>query len=284
MKRFLLLFCLFTNFLLFSQKDTIVYSDLVYAASDRRDLMLDIYKLKKDIKPQLIIWIHGGAWSGGTKTNPPLQILKYGYAMASVDFRLSTEAIFPAQIHDIKAAIRYLKENAFRYGYQANKIVIWGSSSGGHLVATTALTNGMEYYEGNLGEHLHQSSQVDVCIDYFGPTDLTTILQQSTPHGLDVRVPALNKLIGGQPEQAKDLAMKASPVFLVNKKSPPLFIVHGEQDNQVPINQSIELYTEYVRMGRPVQIEYVKDAGHSHPAYLQKEMLEKVDRFIKTKL
>lgn len=264
-----------------AQNDMEITKDIVYAEADGKKLQLDIYQPKTPKEPYLIIWVHGGAWNTGSKENPPLGLLPFGYALASIDFRASTEKPFPADVHDIKAAIRFLRANASKYGYKADKIIIWGSSSGGHLAALVATTNNNITLEGNLGNFTNTSSSVQACIDFFGPTNFLTILNQSTPHGLNVRLPALAILLGKPLDQVTELAKLASPVYQVDANDPPLFIVHGEQDIQVPINQSIELMSAYKSKNLKVQIEFIPDAGHSSPAYAKKELMEKIAQFLK---
>ena len=282
MKRNCLIAILFYYSLqLAAQSDTVVVKDILYGGAGEKKLALDIYKLKKKKDPYLIVWIHGGAWYSGSKENPPLGFLGYGYALASIDFSLSTEQIFPAQVHEIKAAIRFLRANASKYGFQPGKIIIWGSSSGGHLASLVATTNDNKQLEGDIGNYTSTSSSVQACIDYFGPTNFLTILNQSTPHGLNVRLPALAILLGKPIEQATALAKLASPVYQVDETDPPMFIVHGEQDIQVPINQSIELMSACKSKNLIVQIEFIPNAGHSDPAYFTKELLDKIDKFLK---
>jgi acetyl esterase/lipase len=213
-----------------------------------------------------------------------LGLIPYGYALASVNFSSSLDAKFPAQIHEIKAAIRFLRANASQYGYDASTIIVWGSSSGGHLAALVATTNRHPELEGTLGQYLKISSEVQAGIDYYGPTNFFTILNQSTPHGLNVRLPALAYLLGKPVEQAKELATLASPVLQVDKNDPPMFIVHGEQDLQVPINQSIELYSKYKTNGLKVQMEFIPNAGHSSPEYMKTDLLDKIAAFLKHNL
>lgn len=264
-----------------AQQDTITFRNIVYAEADGKKLTLDIYRRKEPKNPYLIVWIHGGAWHSGSKEMPPLGMLPHGYALASVDFRASTEKAFPGPVHDIKAAIRFLRARAADYGYRSDKIIIWGSSSGGHLAALVATTNSHPALEGTLGNYLTASSSVQACIDFFGPTNLLTILSQSTPHGLNVRLPALAILLGKPVEQVPELAKLASPVYQADAGDPPLLIVHGEQDNQVPINQSIELMSVYKSKNLPVQIEFIPNAGHSGPAYGTKEVMDTMARFLK---
>lgn len=149
------------------------------------------------------MWVHGGAWRQGTKATYPTRMVPKGIAVASLDFRLSTEARFPAMVHDIKAAIRFLRANATRYGYRGDRLVIGGDSSGGHLATLVGVTAGVPELEGVVGEFRGVSSAVQGIIDYYGATNLTSILTQSTPFGLGVREPALDLLLGGQPDQVR---------------------------------------------------------------------------------
>lgn len=112
-----------------------ILKDIKYTSTPEKELLLDLYMPTNAIKPALMVWIHGGAWSGGSKENPPTEFIEHGFALASINYRLSGEAKFPAQIHDIKAAIRFLRANAQKYGFDADKIILWGSSAGGHLAA-----------------------------------------------------------------------------------------------------------------------------------------------------
>lgn len=238
-------------------------SDISYAMAADRDLHLDLYMPDGIANPPLIVYVHGGAWRGGSKAEPPIApLVADGYAMASLDFHLSGEAMFPAQIHDIKAAIRFLRGNAERYGYDATKVGILGSSSGGHLVALMGVSNGHESLEGTLGDYLEESSDVQAVVSYYGASNLTSILNQSTPLGLRVRIPALDLLIGGQPEDVNEMAKLASPVFHVDANSAPLLMLHGDQDPQMPINQSHELHNAYKQNNLFVQFEVVHGAAH----------------------
>jgi len=271
--------CYITNII--AQNEPEIIKNIVYAEDGSKQLLLDIYKPTQQKEPNLIVWIHGGAWHSGSKENPPLGLLPYGYALASIDFHASTEKPFPANVQDIKAAIRFLRANAKKYGYKADKIIIWGSSSGGHLAALVATTNNNLTLEGNLGNYPEISSSVQACLNFYGPTNLLTILNQSTPHGLNVRLPALAILLGKPLEQVTDLVKLASPVFQADATDPPIFICHGEQDNQVPINQSIELWSIYKNLNLKIQIEFVPNVGHADPIYYKKEMMKKVSEFLK---
>ncbi|MDA0282266.1 MAG: alpha/beta hydrolase [Planctomycetota bacterium] len=255
--------------------------DIEYARVDHHSLQLDLYLPQDAVAPPLIVWVHGGAWRAGSKDGMPLgELVKRGYAVASVDYRLSPVAKFPAQIHDCKAAIRFLRAKAKQHGFNADRIGIAGSSAGGHLVAEIGVTNGHVELEGTVGEHLDQSSSVQAIVDYFGPTNFLTILKQSTPHGLSVRVPALQLLLGSQPEENLELAKLASPVFHVDRNDPPLLLIHGDQDPQVPINQSHELHGRYKELGLSCQFEVIHGGAHGGPPFYDEARIELVDRFL----
>lgn len=275
----LLLICfILTFFKVYAQADT-AKKNIVYAEVGNRKLLLDIY-LPAEKNPYLIVWIHGGAWHSGSKENPPLELLSTGYAIASVDFRLSTEAVFPAPIHDIKAAVRFLRGNAKKFGYRSDRIIIWGSSSGGHLATLVGTTNNDGYLEGNEGHYLKESSSIQAIVDFYGPTNFLTILNQSTPHGINVRAPALAILLGKPVEQVEGLAKKASPVYQVDANDPPLLIVHGEQDIQVPINQSLELMNVYKKNSLPVQFEVIPGAGHGGDVFYKTDGRKMIENFL----
>ena len=222
------------------------FGNLVFAEVDGRELLLDLYLPQASKPPPLIVYVHGGAWRTGSKDSMRLTALPgEGYAIASVDYRLTPEAPFPAQVHDIKAAIQFLRGNQNRYLYDGRKVAIAGSSAGGHLAALVGVTNHSAELEGFVGAHLDESSEVHAIVAYFGASNLLTILHQSTPRGLSVRKPALRLLLGGQPEQQRQLAMLASPVFHVDRSDPPLLLLHGDQDQQMPINQSHEPHSKF---------------------------------------
>ncbi len=237
-------------------------NDIVYARVDGQELLLDLHLPHSD-DPPLVVWVHGGAWRSGSRSRMPLNFLvQKGFAVASVDYRLSGTAPFPAQIHDCKAAIRFLRTNQSQFGYDAEQIAVAGSSAGGHLAAEIGVTNGNQQLEGTIGEDTASDSSVQAIVDYYGPTNLMTILKQSTPHGLSVRVPALELLLGDRPEAKQELATLASPVFQIDPNDPPLLMIHGDQDPQVPINQSHELHAKYLANKLDVTFEVVHGGQH----------------------
>jgi acetyl esterase/lipase len=259
-----------------------IIRDIEYAKVEGRALKLDFHLPPAKPRSPLIVWVHGGAWRSGSKSDMPLgKLVEEGYAVASVDYRLSPEAKFPAQIHDIKAAIRFLRGHSSQWHVSSHKVVIAGDSAGAHLAALVGVSNGHHDLEGEVGNDRAESSDAQAIISFYGGSDLTTILKQSTPHGLSVRVPALDLLLGGQPDDLPALARLASPVFHVNRHSPPLLLLHGDQDQQMPINQSLELWGAYKKVSAPVQLEIVHGAAHGGAAFYDREHLAVVTEFLR---
>jgi acetyl esterase/lipase len=268
-----------------------VVRDVTFARVGESELRLDLYLPAAGSPAGLIVWVHGGAWRAGSRASVDLLgMTQLGWAVASVDYRLSTVARFPAQVHDIKAAIRFLRQRAGKYGYPAGAIVIAGSSAGAHLAALVGVTNGNAALEGNVGldgdaaRQARVSSDVQAIVSLYGASDLTTILAQSTPHGLDVRVPALELLLGARPDAVPELARLASPVFHVAAGDPPLYLAHGDRDNQMPINQSHQLEGAYVDLGLPVRFDVMHGSGHGGPAFTSPAALAHIDEFLRRHL
>ncbi|MHC4090925.1 MAG: alpha/beta hydrolase fold domain-containing protein [Planctomycetota bacterium] len=256
-----------------AQSPVPTHRDVVYGNAGGRDLLLDLY-LPEGVNPApLVVWVHGGAWRTGNKTAVPPVFVENGFAVASLDFRLSTEAGFPAQVHDIKAAIRFLRGERARFGLRTGRIAISGASPGAHLASLVGVTNGHPELEGSIGDYLGESSDVQAIVSYFGAPNLTTILGQSNPHGLGVRQPALELFLGAQPGAVPGIAQLASPVFHVDGNDPPLLLLHGDQDPQMPINQSHELEGIHRQHGLDVQFDVVHGVGHGGPEFFQGDYL-----------
>jgi len=232
-----------------------VLRDLVYGTGGGRDLRLDLYLPEEAPRPMpLIVWVHGGGWRGGSKGRTRAAgMTARGYAVASVEYRLSGEAVFPAQIHDVKAAVRWLRANAEEYGLDPRKFGAWGSSAGGHLVALLGTSGGVGALEGE-GGSADRSSRVQAVCDFFGPADLTRL-------GGGARDPVA-RLLGGTRDEKPDLARLASPVTHVSEDDPPFLLVHGDRDPLVPVAQSRLLHQMLVRAKVPSRLHEVEGAGH----------------------
>ena len=256
-------------------------ADIPYAVVDGQELMLDLYLPANVESPPLIVYIHGGAWRYGARDSvSPIDLVDKGYAIASVSFRLTPVAPLPAQVHDIKGAIRFLRANAGRYGFDGEHIGITGVSSGGHLAALVGLTNGSAEHEGTTGGNGSVSSDVQAIVSYFGASNLTTILAQSTPRGIEIREPALTLLLGGPPAEKAEIARFGSPVFFTDPGDPPLLLLHGDQDPQMPINQAHELHGAAKQAGITVAFEVVHGAGHGGNGFFDAERTALVAGFL----
>jgi acetyl esterase/lipase len=258
-----------------------VHRGIVYASVNGRDLALDLHLPAGRTDPPLVVWVHGGAWRSGSREQVPPIFVENGFATASLDFRQSTEARFPAQVHDIKAAIRFLRARAATYGYRTDRIAIAGSSSGGHLAALVGVSGGDPTLEGTLGDHGVRSSDVQAILVYYGASNLMSILRQSTEFGLGVRVPALQSLLGGQPHEVPALAELASPVFHVDADDPPLLIFHGDRDPQMPIAQAYELMDAFREAGPVADLVVVRGAEHGGDVFWSGVNLERALRFLR---
>jgi acetyl esterase/lipase len=227
-------------------------------------MLLDLYLPEKNDKPlPLIIWIHGGAWMAGSKDSPSpaLRFTEEGYAVAQVGYRFSQEAKFPAQIHDCKAAVRWLRANAEKYNLDTNRFAAWGASAGGHLVALLGTSGGVGDLEGMIND-LHASSRVQAVVDWFGPTDFLHIGEPESDLRHNAPDSPESRLIGGTLLEHKDLAAKASPITYVSKNAPPFLIMHGDTDRTVPFEQSERFYEALKKAGVDATLVPMKGAGH----------------------
>lgn len=291
---------------------TPTHNDLAYALLGPSEapmaLTLDLYIPSAGSGPfPVIVRIHGGGWSGGTNQPIPnlyTSLLNAGFAIASPRYRLTSQdaqwapspVTFPAQIHDIKAAVRWLRANATTYNLDPTRIGSCGESAGGHLSSLLATTGGIRFYERNgavvdlegaVGGNLQWSSRVYAAVDYYGPSDLLNMnLDVATPPGSGIDHDAWNspesRLIGwdevGQgigdirahvddpaapyPMLAA-LTIGAGPITHVEATDPPFFIAHGQQDTSVPIRQSEKLRDALLAAGVPVQFMVNPTGGHS---------------------
>ncbi len=258
-----------------------VIADLEFAsyqaASERRSLQLDLYQPTRK-QPEgwpVIIYIFGGGWEENSRKSCPGELLShYGYTVACVSHRYSTEAIFPAQIYDVKAAVRWLRANAATYNLNPDKFGAIGGSSGGHLSALLGTSAGVSELEGNLGNSGY-SSAVQAVVDWFGPTDFSQVplafegvptaaefeTLKDRPWAHLTRV--MNQLVGGPIAHQPDLVALANPITFVTPDDPPFWILHGVKDAIVPISQSELLVNALRAQGVPVEFYRDENRGHS---------------------
>ncbi len=243
--------------------------NLSYAANDNPRQAIDLYLPKKRTvggKLPLIAWIHGGAWRAGSRRaglNRVRRFVESGkYVGASIGYRLTGEAIWPAQIHDCKAAIRWLKANADRYGYDADRICVYGSSAGGHLVAMLGTTGNVKELEGSLGNHPDQSSSVAGVIDLFGPTNFLTMNDFPSRIDHDASDSPESILVGKPIQTAPERCANASPIHWASRDDAPILIMHGTADKLVAFDQSVQLHRTLTTLNVPVWLVPVQDGGH----------------------
>jgi acetyl esterase/lipase len=259
----------------------IVYRDMPYVTNGHERQKLDLFVPRTGEKLPLIIRIHGGAWLEGSKEGEwPNDYLRFGYAVARINYRLSQHAIFPAQIEDCKAAVRYLRANAQKYNLDPNRFGVWGASAGGHLVALLGTAGDVNEFD--VGENLGVSSRVQAVVDYFGPTYFLQMEEHRLPDGMvhNTADSPESKLIGGYIQDNREKVAKANPITYVTKDDPPFLIVHGDKDPLVPHHQSEILEEALKKAGVPVTLYTVKGGGHGgfrdpNVPRLTKEFFEK---------
>lgn len=252
-----------------------VLRDLQYVEDGHERHRLDLYLPQKaEGQLPLLVWIHGGAWQAGSKNGcPAVSFVGKGYAVASINYRLSQNAVFPAQIEDCKAAIRWLRAQAKKYHLDPDHVGVWGASAGGHLVALLGTSGNVKEFEGE-GGNLDQSSRVQCVVDWFGPSDLVTMGGGHNNPGSPE-----SRLIGGAIQENLEKARQASPVTYVSKDSAPFLIMHGDKDNVVPLGQSEALADALKKAGVEVKLQIVTDNGHGGPGFSSPENRKLIEGF-----
>jgi len=238
-------------------------SGVVYGEAGGRPLKLDFAKpsLCRDQTVPLIVYFHGGGWTMGDKSEAfgvgaIRMAFQLGFAVASVNYRLAPEFRFPAQIHDCKRAIRFLRANAAAFGIDPDRIAAAGGSAGGHLASLAGTADENDGLEGPGWPGV--SSRVAAVVEYFGPTDLTVSTTEIPSGGLEM----LTDLLGGDPMILTEAARLASPVTYVSADDPPFFIAHGDKDELVPYSQA-RIFAEKLRLaGNAGALIKVKNGRH----------------------
>jgi acetyl esterase/lipase len=260
-----------------------IFKNISYCTQGHPRQVLDLYLPKSKDKFPLIIWIHGGAFMGGSKQDHvPLDYLERRYAVASINYRLSQHALFPAQIEDCKSAVRWLRTHAEKYQLDAERFAAWGESAGGHLAAMLGVSGHVTAFE--VGDHLDVSSRVQAVVDYFGPTDFLQMDAHRLPEGMlhDPEDSPESKLVGGAIQANKEKTAAANPITYVRSDAAPILIVHGDQDPLVPFHQSMLLEAALKKAGVEVVFYPVKGAGHG--GFKDPKVVELTAEFLSTHL
>ena len=250
-------------------KATPTAKDVAYASTSAAQT-LDIYLPAGSGPFPVVIIIHGGGFMAGDKANPALgdELLAAGYAVVSVNYRLAGEAKYPAQIQDVKAAVRFLRANAAKYNLDPQRFAAFGQSAGGNLAATLGTSCGVAALEGAELGNADQSTCVQAVVDWFGPTDFLQMDKQFTGTSCPVNHDAANspesQVIGAAIQTVPDKAKAANPITYVSAKAPPFLIQHGTADCNVPPQQGQLLYDALKPLIGADKVTYtlLEGAGH----------------------
>lgn len=238
--------------------------DVPYVESGHARQKLDL-RLPADPKgAPVVLWIHGGGWLAGSKDNPPIASLTAkGYVVASMNYRYSTQAPFPAQLEDARAAIQWLRKHQGDFGYDGQRIAAWGHSAGGTMVSL-------------VGSRQDKGAEVQAVVNFSGPTDFGLIIKEAIDGGyadrLDAPINMVALLLGGPIRQKLPLGLEASPVTHVSAKSAPTLLVFGAKDTLVPPAQGTNLFTAMKKAGATVELLSLPEAGHNS---VNRESLER---------
>lgn len=245
--------------------------DISYVPNGDEAQRLDIYLPEKasDKPMPLVVHIHGGGWKGGSKYPCSLAFMaSRGYVVASIEYRFSQKALFPAQIQDCQAAIRWLRANSKTYNIDPDRVGVVGGSAGGHLSALVATAGGKNAFP-KIGGNEDQSDRVQCVIDIFGPTNFATVMEQAEADKNVRNIFKFNtpsdpysSLIGVGLNEDKAKTDAVSPVTYVSEDNPPTLILHGTHDTLVPYAQSEELAAVLKAKGVPVWLQTLPGSGH----------------------
>lgn len=256
---------LFITSALFAQPAADVHRDIVFANASGVDLKLDLYLPQDKATPRpLVVWVHGGGWRNGSKEQTPARfLLDRGYAVASINYRLSDVAKFPAQIDDCRAALEYLRTHAAEYKIRANRIGVWGASAGGHLVALLGVMD-----------------RVQAVVDFYGPTDLLKMSAFPSNIKHDAPQSPESLLIGGPIQENVEKVNAANPIRFIGRRTAPFLIVHGNKDMTVPLNQSELMHAALQKAGIESTFKVLDGAGHGGPQFNTPEVRDMVVEFL----
>lgn len=259
---------------------TRVLSDIAYVQNGHERQKLDLYLPPgTDTLRPLILFIHGATFRDGDKAHmPALRYVRQGYAVASINYRLSGDAVFPAQIQDGKAAVRFLRANAEKYRLDPDHFGVWGISAGGYLAALLGTAGDQTRWD-NVGEYRDVSSRVQAVVDWYGPTDFLQMDAHRTLTGVvhDAPDSPESQLIGGPIQEHPDLVADANPAAYATADDPPFVIVHGLDDPLVPHHQSVLLFDALLAVGNNAALLTLMGQGHGGEAFDTPEITRAMD-------
>lgn len=251
------------------------YRDIVYRKTDIRDLLLDIYVPEVE-NPPLIMWIHGGGWKDNNKEwNLILPQLERGYAVASVDYRYADEEPFPGMMIDLKAGMRYLKEHADEYGYNAEKMIVSGDSAGGHLAILMAVSAGNKDWEDDDFDYHFQAA-----VDFVGPCRM--LPPQDRENAPEKNVMGLLAGVSVKDKTFESRMATARPLNFIDGSEPPFLILHGTNDEFVDPIEARTLRNALEAAGVPTHMYYVPGGNHGLSGKLVDDIIQEfLDYYIK---
>ncbi len=257
--------------------------DVAYADTDNPRQRLDLFSPKNRANKPLpvVVFIHGGGWKGGNKSSGaailPRLVLTEQYIGVSIAYRLSNEAKWPAQIHDCKAAIRWIKAHASELGADPDRIAVWGSSAGAHLASFLGTTGDRSDLEGEVGTNLKQNSKVQCVVNFFGPQNFDSMVTQESSVDRSTKDYPEALLLGGRVQDIPEVARAASPITHVSAGDAPFLTAHGNKDPLVPFAQARELHVALTKAGVESTLIEMTDAGHG---FRSPELDSRIDLFL----
>lgn len=238
--------------------DVLFDRDVVYGTGGGEELKLNLARPKNASGPlPCMVVIHGGGWAAGNRNahNPQTwEFAKRGYVSATVGYRLVPKAVFPAQVEDVKCAVRFLRANAEKYGIDPNRIGAVGFSAGAHLSMMLGVMGKEDGFEGEGGAP-DQPSQVNAVVAFFGPTDFNLEYPETSRK-------IVQNFLGGTKEEKAENYRKASPITYVSKGDAPMLLIQGTKDALVPHEQAIVMGDALTKAGVPGRVELLLGAGH----------------------
>ncbi len=269
------------------------WMNVSYATASPAEKM-DIYLPDTTGPYPVIIWIHGGGYKSGDKndndSNTAKQGLKRGYAVVSINYRLTDAAKFPAQINDVKAAIRFLRANAKEFNLNPDKIAVWGSSAGGGLAALAGTSGNVKELQNDSLGHSDISNQVQAVVDMKGPINFSTMLRQlkkinisqNSSYDYNTSQHMLDQLMGQNISSIPNQVARANPESYISPDDPPFFIVHGTADTLIPYQQSVDFATKLKNVlgNNNVEIELIPGAEHDSPYFTTQQNIDRILDFL----
>ncbi len=252
-------------------------NDIEYACIGDHPLLLDLQIPATGVPPYpVVVWLFGGGWNRGDRRARPAvrlvddNLYQQGYAIAAIDYRLSGEAKFPAQIEDCKASIRFLRKHAESFNLDANRIGVWGFSAGAHLAALLGLTGLTKQFD--VGDNLEISSQVQAVCAFAVTSDFRQVNSENTCDDPNDPNSATAQLFGGRIQEKMELVIRANPVTYISPHAPPFLLIHGKKDGLVSCEQSKLLHNALNKAGVESTLYIIPDGDHGMAGLDQTEV------------